>query len=170
MSRLTRRTFIRTAAAGGTFLSLPAITYRAALLAEDKPSETIRIGCVGVGNQGKPDMNAVKKNVVAVCDVDKDRVAAAAKELEKSNITAKTTGDYRTLLDDKSIDAILNVTPDHWHALITVDACKAGKDVYCEKPLSLFVSEGRRMVEVARETGRIVQTGSQQRSDNRFRQ
>src|SRR4051794_35961901 len=75
MSQLTRRTFIRTVAVGGTFLGLPAVTYRAALLAEDKPSETIRIGAVGVGNQGKPDMNAVKKNVVAVCDVDKDRVA-----------------------------------------------------------------------------------------------
>ncbi|MBN9121721.1 MAG: Gfo/Idh/MocA family oxidoreductase [Planctomycetes bacterium] len=170
MSRATRRTFLRSAAAGGTFLALPAVTYRAALLAEDKPSETIRIGCVGVGNQGKPDMNAVKKHVVAVCDVDKDRVAAAAKELEKSNITARTTGDYRTLLDSKDVDAILNVTPDHWHALITIDACKAGKDVYCEKPLSLVVAEGRAMVKAARDNKRIVQTGSQQRSSKEFRQ
>jgi predicted dehydrogenase len=170
MSQVTRRTFLRSAAAGGTFLTLPAVTYRAALLAEEKPSETVRIGCVGVGGQGRADMNAVKKNVVAVCDADKDRVASAAKELEKGNVTPQTTGDYRKLLDDKNIDAILNVTPDHWHALITVDACKAGKDVYCEKPLSLVVSEGRAMVTAARANKRIVQTGSQQRSSKEFRQ
>lgn len=167
--QVNRRGFLRVTAASGTFLALPAVTYRAALLAEDKPSETIRIACVGVGNQGKPDMNAVKKNVVAVCDVDKDRTAAAAKELEKIDIKPFTTGDYRQLLDRKDIDAILNVTPDHWHALITVEACKAGKDVYCEKPLSLVVTEGRAMVKAARDNKRIVQTGSQQRSAKEFR-
>ena len=78
-------------------------------------------------------------------------------------------GDYRQLLERKDIDAVVLSVPDHWHALMTVDACRAGKDVYCEKPLTLFVTEGRKMVEVARETGRIVQTGSQQRSDDRFR-
>jgi predicted dehydrogenase len=74
------------------------------------------------------------------------------------------------LLDRKDIDAVVISTPDHWHALMTTDACRAGKDVYCEKPLTLFIAEGRKMVEVARQTGRIVQTGSQQRSDSRFRQ
>jgi predicted dehydrogenase len=72
-------------------------------------------------------------------------------------------------LEQKGIDAVVLSVPDHWHALMTIDACRAGKDVYCEKPLSLFVSEGRKMVEVARQTGRVVQTGSQQRSDARFR-
>lgn len=170
MSRLTRRTFLKSAAAGGTFLALPASTYRAALLAEDKPSETIRVAAVGVGNQGKPDLNAIKKHVVAVCDVDKDRVAAVAADLERSGTKPFTTGDYRQLLDRKDIDAVLNVTPDHWHALITIDACKAGKDVYCEKPLSLVVTEGRAMVSAARANKRIVQTGSQQRSSKEFRQ
>ncbi len=73
------------------------------------------------------------------------------------------------MLDDKSIDAVLVATPDHWHALPTIEACSAGKDVYCEKPLSLTVAEGKAMVEAARKANRIVQTGSQQRSDDRFR-
>ena len=72
--------------------------------------------------------------------------------------------DFRQLLDQKDIDAVIVATPDHWHALITIAACEAGKDVYCEKPLSLAVVEGRKMVEAARKHNRVVQTGSQQRS------
>lgn len=169
MSRVSRRSFLRASAAGGALVALPASLYRAAVLADDKPSDLIRVAVVGVGNQGKPDMNAVKKNVVAVCDVDKDRAAAAAKEIEKGGVTPFVTGDYRALLARKDVDAILNVTPDHWHALVTVDSCNAGKDVYCEKPLSLVVSEGRAMVDAARKNKRIVQTGSQQRSAKEFR-
>jgi predicted dehydrogenase len=169
MSRVSRRSFLRASAASGALLALPASAYRAAVLADEKPSDLIRVAVVGVGNQGKGDMNAVKKNVVAVCDVDKDRAAAAAKEIEKGGVTPFVTGDYRALLERKDVDAILNVTPDHWHALITVDSCNAGKDVYCEKPLSLVVSEGRAMVNAARKNKRIVQTGSQQRSAKEFR-
>jgi len=170
VARVTRRSFLKSAAAGGTFLGLSAATYRAAVLAQDKPSESVRIGCVGVGNQGKPNMNAVRKNVVAVCDVDKDRVAAAARDLEKNGVKADTFGDYRKLLERKDVDAVLISTPDHWHALNVIDACKAGKDVYCEKPLTLVVAEGRAMVKAARDNKRIVQTGSQQRSAKEFRQ
>jgi len=170
MSRTTRRSFLKFAASGGAFLSLPATTYRAALLTQDKPSETVRVGSIGVGNQGKPNMNAIRKHVVAVCDVDKDRVAAAARDLEKANIKAATFSDYRKLLASKDVDAVLISTPDHWHALTVVDACRAGKDVYCEKPLSLVVAEGRAMVKAARDNKRIVQTGSQQRSAKEFRQ
>lgn len=167
MTRFSRRSFL--ASTGTGLLTLPAATYRAALLAQDKPSESIRIGCIGVGNQGRPNMNAVRKYVVAICDVDRDRVAAAARELEKANIKAQTFADYRKLLDAKDIDAVVVSTPDHWHALNVVDACRAGKDVYCEKPLSLVVAEGRAMVRAARENKRIVQTGSQQRSAKEFR-
>jgi len=170
VSRTTRRSFLKSTAAAGTFLSLPAATYRAALLADDKPSESIRVGCIGVGAQGRGNLNAIKKHVVAVCDVDKERVASTAAELEKSSIKAQTFGDYRKLLESKDIDAVLISTPDHWHALNTVDACKAGKDVYCEKPLSLVMTEGRAMVKAARDNKRIVQTGSQQRSGKEFRQ
>jgi predicted dehydrogenase len=150
-------------------LGLPASTYRAALLAQDKPSESVRVGCIGLGPQGRGNMNAIKKNVVAVCDVDKERVAASVADLEKGGIKAQPFGDYRKLLEQKDIDAVLISTPDHWHALPTVDACKAGKDVYTEKPLSLVVTEGRAMVKAARDNKRIVQTGSQQRSAREFR-
>jgi predicted dehydrogenase len=106
----------------------------------------------------------------ALCDVDSTVLASAASRVEKAGNKPQVDGDYRRMLDRKDLDAIVVSTPDHWHALMAIDACRAGKDVYCEKPLTLFVTEGRRMVEVARETGRIMQTGSQQRSDDRFRQ
>ena len=167
MKRFSRRSFLVSA---GTFAALPAATYRNALLAQEKPSETVRVGCIGVGAQGTGNMIAVRKHVVAVCDVDKGRVAAAASGLEKVDIKAKTFSDYRKLLESKDIDAVLISTPDHWHALTAIDACKAGKDVYCEKPLSLVVNEGRAMVQAARDNKRIVQTGSQQRSAKEFRQ
>lgn len=169
MSSLTRRSFLYSTAASGTFLTLPTITYLAALLADEKPSETVRVACVGVGGQGRGNMNAIKKHVVAVCDVDKEHLATAAKVLEKSDIKPRTQSDHRQLLAAKDIDAVLVSTPDHWHALVTVDACHAGKDVYCEKPLSLVVSAGRAMVKAARDNKRIVQTGSQQRSAKEFR-
>jgi predicted dehydrogenase len=168
VTRLSRRSFLQSAAASGTFLGLSSATYRAALLAQDKPSEAIRVGCVGLGGQGRGNMKAIRKNVVALCDVDKDHLAAAAKELGSDKVL--TEGDYRKILERKDIDAVLVSTPDHWHALVTVDACKAGKDVYCEKPLTLVVAEGRAMVKAARDNKRIVQTGSQQRSGKEFRQ
>lgn len=170
MSQLSRRSFLKSTAAAGTLLTLPATTYRAALLAQDKPSDTVRVGCIGVGGQGTGNMNAIKKNVVAVCDVDKGHAASAAANLEKANIKPQVFADYRKMLESKDIDAVLISTPDHWHALTTIDACKAGKDVYCEKPLTLVVAEGRAMVKAARDNKRIVQTGSQQRSAKEFRQ
>lgn len=170
-SRLSRRGFLRTGLAAGAFLSLPAGVYRAAFAADSKPSERVRIGCIGVGNQGTPNMKAVLKNVVAVCEVDSNRLAAAAKLVEKDGSGApQTFADYRKLLEMKDVDAVVITTPDHWHALQTVAACNAGKDVYVEKPLSLTVAEGRAMVKAARDNKRVVQTGSQQRSDAKFRQ
>jgi predicted dehydrogenase len=166
MSHVTRRSFLSSAG----LLALPAVTYRAALLADDKPSEKVRVASIGVGGQGRGNMNAIRKYVVAVCDVDKSHLAAAAKQLGATDGRLQTATDYRKLLDAKDIDAVLVSTPDHWHALVTIDACKAGKDVYCEKPLTLVVAEGRAMVNAARANKRIVQTGSQQRSAKEFRQ
>jgi predicted dehydrogenase len=168
--RLSRRSFLESTAAGGALLALPASTYRAALLAQDKPSETVRVGCIGVGNQGKGNLNQVRKHVVAVCEADKDRLAAAAADVEKGGAKPQAFADHRKLLEMKDLDAVVVTTPDHWHALMTIDACKAGKDVYCEKPLTLVVAEGRAMVTAARENKRVVQTGSQQRSGKEFRQ
>ncbi len=104
------------------------------------------------------------KDTIAVCDVDSSRLAEAKDRVEKANEKpCATYDDYRRLLDNKEIDAVAVTVPDHWHALITMDACAAGKDVYCEKPLSLTIAEGSAMVKAARQHSRIVQTGSQQR-------
>lgn len=171
---LSRRGFLKMSTAGATLMALPAATYRAALSADVvKPSEMIRIGSIGIGPQGKGNLgqHLKSKAVTAVCDVDKERVASAASSVEKDGGKATiVTGDYRRVLDSKDVDAVIVSTPDHWHTLISVNACQAGKDVYCEKPLTLFVAEGRILVDAARKNNRVVQTGSQQRSSKEFLQ
>ncbi|MCL4176329.1 MAG: Gfo/Idh/MocA family oxidoreductase [Verrucomicrobia bacterium] len=168
---LSRRHFLRrtAAVAGGVTvgLGLPQIRVRAAA---GGVREGVRVGCIAVGNQGKPLMLQNHQNVVAVCDVDRLRMEAAKKEIEdRTGRACAAYTDYRRLLENREVDAVIIATPDHWHALQTVHACQAGKDVYVEKPLSLVVREGRIMVDVARGTKRIVQTGSMQRSDDKFR-
>ena len=171
---LSRRSFLQQTPAAAALLALPAATYRAALSADAPPSDTVRLAHVGVGLQGMANLKALagqkRTSIVAVCDVDKDHLAKCVAEVEKLKRPAPdAAADYRTLLDRKDIDAVVVVTPDHWHALQTIHACKAGKDVYCEKPLSLTIAEGRRMVQAARDNKRVVQTGSHQRSDDKFR-
>ncbi|MFO0879370.1 MAG: Gfo/Idh/MocA family oxidoreductase [Gemmataceae bacterium] len=166
--KTSRRNFLGQVGLGAGALALhPSL----ALPAERSPLERIRIGCIGVGNQGRPNLGIHIKNTVAVCEVDSKRLGEAKTRVEKeTGKQCAAYGDYRKLLDDKNVDAVVITTPDHWHALMTIDACAAGKDVYCEKPLTLTIAEGRAMVNAARKHRRIVQTGSQQRSDARFRQ
>jgi predicted dehydrogenase len=162
---VNRRQFLTTAA---TALAIPTILPRSVFGA----NERIVTGHIGVRNQGTPNLRAFLKlaSPAAVCDVDRDVLAKAAKLMQQGGVSKPDVyGDYRALLDRKDIDAVVITTPDHWHALMTIHACQAGKDVYCEKPLSLTISEGRKMVEAARRNARVVQTGSQQRSDVRFR-
>ncbi len=161
--RTTRRHFLKAGVVAGFG---PLI-----LRADDKPpSERIRIGIIGAGGQGGANMGAYLKNIVAVCDVDKERAGKAKERVEKAGVKqCEVFSDYRKLLDLKDVDAVVISTPDHWHALPTIHACEAGKDVYTEKPLSLTVAEGRAMVNAARKHKRIVQTGSMQRSDAKFR-
>ena len=160
---VNRRQFISTAAA---VLAVPTILPRSVFGA----NERIVTGHIGVKNQGTNNLKAFRSTAAVVCDVDRDVLAKAAKLLESNGVSKPGVHhDYRELLDRKDIDAVVVTTPDHWHALMTIDACKAGKDVYCEKPLSLTISEGRKVVDTARKTNRVVQTGSQQRSDKRFR-
>lgn len=174
--RPTRREFLQQSAgalgAAAVGIGFPTIVPRSVLGGgkEPPPSERIRIGCIGVGNQGRGNLGKHLRNTIAVCDVDSSRLAEARERVEKSNgKPCAAYGDYRSLLDNKDVDAVVITTPDHWHALMTVDACLAGKDVYCEKPLSLTIADGQAMVRAARRTGRIVQTGSQQRSADNFR-
>ena len=134
------------------------------------PSDFIRVGFIGVGGQGNHNLGQIIKNAVAVCDVDKTHLAAAKQRVEKENgRPCAAFGDYRKLLEDKSIDAVLISTPDHWHTLPSIEACQAGKDVYCEKPLTLFITEGQAIVKAVRQNKRVFQTGSMQRSDALFR-
>jgi predicted dehydrogenase len=127
--------------------------------------DRVGLGLVGLGGQGLFHLNLLTDHLVAICDVDRNHVDRAAKLVP----AAKRYADYRKLLEQQDVDAVLIATPDHWHALPTIHACQAGKDVYCEKPLSLTVVEGRKMVEAARRHKRIVQTGTQQRSESHFR-
>jgi predicted dehydrogenase len=105
--------------------------------------------------------------VLAVCDVDQNRRERAAQRVGDK---CAAYNDYRELLDRKDIDAVLIATPDHWHTLTSINACEAGKDVYCEKPLTLTIEEGRKLVQAVRRYARVFQTGSQQRSSGEFRQ
>jgi len=170
---LSRRSFLRTAAAsvsvGGVTYFLPPFPKSHAA-DTPPPSERIRIASIGIANQGTGNTKIHAKNVVAVCDVDKRHLANAVKLVESASGKAPAAeADYRKVLDRKDVDAVLITVPDHWHALMCVDACNAGKDVYCEKPLTLTIAEGRAIVNAARRNKRILQTGSQQRSDDRFR-
>jgi predicted dehydrogenase len=154
---LSRRTFLQTAAA----TTLTASLTRAA---DEKP----RIGLIGCGGMGMGDAKNASRfgTVVAVCDVDAGHAAKAADQFKG----AKVFEDFRKLLELKDVNVVLNATPDHWHTLVNLAALRAGKDVYSEKPLTLTIDEGKRLVKAVRETRRILQTGSQQRSDKRFRQ
>jgi len=137
-------------------------------------NDDIRLAVVGVGSKGRGHcrdfsrINGVR--VVAVCDPDQTHVDRNIKELkEQGQTNVKGYRDVRKLLEDKSIDVISSATPNHWHALVTVRACQAGKDVYIEKPASHEIWEGRKMVEAARKYNRIVQNGTQRRSSEAYR-
>ena len=105
--------------------------------------------------------------IVALCDVDADHLEDARTKAGLD--TGSTYNDFRKLLARKDIDAVVVSTPDHWHVPISIAAAKVGKDIYCEKPLSLNIAEGRRLCDVIKRYGRVLQTGSQQRSANEFR-
>jgi len=172
---LSRRQFLKAAGQGSlgvaAGLALPNIFLnRTKAATGQNPSELIRVGFIGTGGQGMSNLRALMKNAVAVCDVDKNHLENARRAVEKATgRNPAVYSDYRRLLEDKSIDAVCISTPDHWHALPAIHACEAGKDVYVEKPLTLTIHEGRVMRAIARRTGRVLQTGSQQRSDTRFR-
>ena len=132
-------------------------------------NERIRIGWIGCGARGTFVAEAFRKSpdceIVAVCDVYEPHAEQARKLVGGS---AAAYGDFRRVLDRNDVDAVLVATPDHWHAIPTVLACQAGKDVYVEKPLGHNVAEGRAMVDAARRYNRVVQTGTQQRSAAHF--
>ncbi len=155
MDDLTRRNFTR---AAGVATALSASRILGA-------NGRVRIGYIGLGNRGDQVHSAFLEHgdqqTAAVCDLREDYMDLA---VSKSRATPRRYKDYRKLLEDKEVDAVAICTPDHWHALQFLDACNAGKDVYVEKPLSLTVFEGRRMVETAERTRRVTQVGIHRRS------
>ena len=144
-----------------TAAAASAASYRRILGANEK----VRVGIIGTGNRGgqvwKEVLAQEDAEPVAACDVYEPHLEQA---LSVAGGRAKAYRDFRKLLEHRPMDAVMIATPDHWHAIQTVMACRAGLDVYVEKPLSLTVAEGRKMLEAAREHDRVVQTGSQQRS------
>src|SRR5207253_887810 len=142
--------------------------YIRCLTRTPRPAEKPKVALIGCGGQGRSDAKKAARfgTVVAVCDVDANRLAQAAKQFDG----AKTYSDFRKLLEaEKDVGVVINGTPDHWHTLVNLAALKAGKDVYSEKPLTLTIDEGKRLVAAVKASNRILQTGSQQRSDARFR-
>jgi predicted dehydrogenase len=133
-------------------------------------NDRILVGLIGAGGQGRADLRQMLKikniECVALCDVDDEQSARTLKmvQTEASQNPTLIERDFRRVLDRKDINVVIIGTPDHWHALPTIMACQAGKDVYVEKPLSISVGEGRAMVDAARKYNRVVQMGTQQRS------
>ncbi len=131
-------------------------------------NERPRLGLIGAGGQGSGDARWASNygDFLAVCDVDRRHAERAKKDHRIGKDKAEVYEDYRKLLDRKDIDAVIIGTPDHWHTKICIDAMRAGKDIYCEKPLTLTIDEGKKLGKVARETKQVVQVGTQQRSDH----
>ena len=130
------------------------------------PNERVRYGAIGVGGRGTSIANAARRfaDVVGVCDLDTQRIERVIKGFRAQD-TAKGYQEYRKLLDRKDIDFVTIGTTDHWHTRVAIHAMQAGKDVYCEKPLTLTIDEGKQICKVVKETGRVFQVGTQQRSE-----
>lgn len=160
MTTFTRRSFLKQTALGTAALSLSALSWSRAAGA----NSDIRVAQIGFRSQGSGHISTLRKmkgvRLVALCDVDRHVLDKKAQELGD----VKTYTDIRQLLENKEVDAVSIAVPNHWHALATVWACQAGKDVYVEKPASHNIFEGRKMVDAARKYNRIVQVGTQCRS------
>lgn len=156
--KVTRRSFVRT---GAAVAAGAALASSRALGANDR----IRLGFIGVANRGSQLIGATLPHqdaeIVALCDVHEPPLR---KEAERLGGGVETYRDFRKLLERPDIDGVVIASPDHWHAIHTIDACNAGKDVFVEKPLSITIHEGRRMVEAARRNNRVVQVGIHRRS------
>ncbi len=168
---IPRRTFIKSAVAGAAGLALSGCTNEQRTV-QTRPrgaNEDIRIAFIGTGGQGFNQIRHFHEitgvRAVALCDADTAQLAAPMKWLAARNVTPRTCQDMRELMDADDVDAVVIATPNHWHALATVWACQAGKDVYVEKPISHCPWQGKKMVEAARKYNRIVQSGTQLRSD-----
>jgi myo-inositol 2-dehydrogenase/D-chiro-inositol 1-dehydrogenase len=189
----SRRDILRTTVSAAAAVAFPTIVPASALGLDGKvaASNRITLGVIGTGNQGFNDIRSFLKDervqIVAVCDANRESLGywdnklggrePAQRLIDDHYGKAQSSGkyhacdayvDYRELLGRDDIDAVEVSTPDHWHAIMTIAACKAGKDIYCQKPLSLTIAEGRAMSYAVNKAKAVFQTGSQQRSNSRF--
>ena len=177
---LSRRGFMGRSLAGLTAMGLPLWYAREVHGAQaatqvarvKKEGDKLNMGFIGIGSpqsRNRALYGAAKNfkhvNCMAVCDVDARHVAVATDMLKKDKYEAKPFKDFRELCADKSIDAVVVAMPDHWHALVAIEAMKQGKDVYCEKPLTLTIQEALALQKAVKATGKVLQTGSQQRTE-----
>ena len=135
-------------------------------------ADKIRVGAIGINGMGWADLTTMLRHpeaeCIALCDVDKNVLDKRVAELKAKNINVTAYSDYRKLLENKDIDAVIIGTPDHWHCKIMIDACAAGKDVYCEKPVGNSIVECARMIDAQKKYNRIVQVGQWQRSNKHY--
>ncbi len=179
---LSRRGFMHASLAGLTAAGLP-LWYAREVHGADEAVRAVKAKAVGANDKinfgwigiGSPQSRAFQvyggtkgfkqTQHVAACDVDARHLKRAGELFKKDGYESKAFSDFRRLNDDKSIDAVVVATPDHWHTLVAIDALRKGKDVYCEKPLTLTIEESLALQKVVKETGKVLQTGSQQRSE-----
>jgi predicted dehydrogenase len=175
--QVSRRSFIRKVAAAAALTGLPPWFLERQLLGAAEtapvlsPNDRPGIALIGCGGMGKGDaINASNHGeLLAVCDVDDSHAQEAAAKFTVNGKVPDKYNDFRRLLERKDVHAVVNATPDHWHSLINIACAKAGKDVYGQKPLTLTIDEGRHVIKAVRENGTVLQTGTQQRSSQRFR-
>jgi predicted dehydrogenase len=173
MSKLNRREFLGTSAVAAAGLAAPlSLASEKRIAANDKVAVAL-IGCGGMGRANLHDfMRVPEVDIVGVCDVDPAHTRDALQDIKKAGRPTehvKVETDFRNVVDRKDLDAVIVATPDHWHAYIMIAACANNKDVYCEKPISHNIVEGRAMVTAARRNKRVVQIGTQQRSGQHFK-
>ncbi len=171
LRRQTRRRFLESSAGTLAASTLTPYVFTTNAEAADKPTsrnDRFRIAAIGMKYQGSVIAEKAQPygDIVAICDVDRNIAEKAKADFGGK---AEQYEDYRKMFERKDIDVVTIGTPDHWHTKICIDACRAGLDVYCEKPLTLTVDEGKHLCKVVEETGRVLQVGSWQRSDHRFR-
>lgn len=175
--QISRRSFIRRCSATAAATGLPLWFVERELARAEEPVKPVSpndrpsIALVGCGGMGMGDARNSQRfgDIVAVCDVDQQHVDRAAGAFSKDGKVPEKFTDFRKLMERKDIQVVINGTPDHWHSLINIAAAKAKKDIYSEKPLTLTIDEGKHVVRAVRENKVVLQTGTQQRSSERFR-
>lgn len=176
--QISRRSFLNRCAITAAATGLPLwfvereLAYAAEPVAKTlSPNERPGVALVGCGGMGRGDAQNANRfgDIVAVCDVDDNHTEQAAKQFTKGGKVPAKFGDFRKVMERDDVHIIVQATPDHWHTLVNLAAAKAKKDVYGEKPLTLTIDEGKRLIKAVRNQGIVLQTGTQQRSDKKFR-